>query len=290
MPRPSRTDPHAHSVPMAHASATSRAVPLVSARQYAGMGLDGCRAGWVVATVCTSLHAGPTLDLQIRSQASLAQTLCCASASNPVLIDMPIGLPTNTPRAVDTLLRRALGTRRASVFDVPARTTLAATSHAEACDMQAGEIGRRLSIQSWHLVPRIRQLDSLLRQRVPGADHVHESHPEWLFRLLARDAEVAPKKSATGRTQRLSLLAQAATSAGLDAVQVLEAIAALQHGTRRADVQPDDLADAVVLALAACELARNGSVTLPPLPPRDACGLPMAVVAPRSWLRISPGL
>lgn len=258
--------------------------------QRAGTGLDGCRAGWVVATVFTSAHAGPTLSLQILPDASLAELLCLASAANPVLIDMPIGLPTTHPREVDSRLRCALGSRRASVFDVPARATLAAVSHAEACDLQAGEIGRRLSIQSWHLVPRIRHLDTLMRQHAPWADHVHESHPEWLFRLLAHHDEVAPKKSAAGQAQRLALLAQAATAAGLAPVALQAEIDQVASTTRRAHVQPDDLCDATVLALAAFAVSRGGATTLPAVVPRDACGLPMAVIAPRAWLPGSPGL
>jgi predicted RNase H-like nuclease len=77
------------------------------------------------------------------------------------------------------------------------------------------------------------------------------------------------KRSAAGRQERLAVLAKrdAAFSTWLDA-----ALSTLPRPLAAAD----DLLDAAVLALAARE-GRDGLDRLPPDPPRDACGLPMAI-------------
>src|SRR3954454_4971766 len=82
-------------------------------------GGDGCRRGWVVAAA-ESVAVVP----------SFAAVM--ARGSDVVGVDMPIGLPDRWFRAADREARHFLGPRRWSVFPVPPRELLDATSWDEA--------------------------------------------------------------------------------------------------------------------------------------------------------------
>ena len=113
-------------------------------------------------------------------------------------IDIPLGLPSGGERRrCDVLARERLGSARSSVFFAPPAAVLAAASHAEASALSraAGSVG--VSIQTWNIVPKI-------REAAPFASALLEVHPEVSFRALG--SVTAPKKSAAGRAERLALL------------------------------------------------------------------------------------
>lgn len=57
-----------------------------------------------------------------------------------------------------------LGAPRASnVFNPPARGALSATTWAEAAALNENACGRRISMQTWGIVPKIREVDVFLR-------------------------------------------------------------------------------------------------------------------------------
>src|SRR5690606_31915637 len=101
-------------------------------------------------------------------------------------IDIPIGLTDDGPRPPDVAARALLGPRASSVFPAPVRATLNANSYEDACDLSFAARGKRLSKQSFAILPKIREVDELLRTRsatefpVP----VHEVHPEVSFCYL----------------------------------------------------------------------------------------------------------
>jgi predicted RNase H-like nuclease len=77
---------------------------------------------------------------------------------------MPIGLPERGPRACDLEARRLLGPGRASsVFPAPIRPVLVATSYDDACQIRLQVEGKKLSRQAWVIVPKIREVDDMLR-------------------------------------------------------------------------------------------------------------------------------
>src|SRR5207248_11510271 len=97
----------------ARAAAEADHQPVGSAAIAGGLaGVDGCRAGWVVAADSGAFVA-----------ASFAEIL--AERFDLVLIDIPIGLP-DGPRACDLGARVLLGPRRSSVFPAPSRRLLRA--------------------------------------------------------------------------------------------------------------------------------------------------------------------
>ena len=204
-------------------------------------GIDGCRAGWLVVRarpdplVVTSVTVEPDLtdvldDLRQQRLAALA-------------IDMPIGLGNDGPRACDVEARAALGPRRSSVFPAPVRAVLGARDHEDALRRSRAASGVGLSLQSWHLMPRIAELDDALASiaRRRGDARVHETHPELAFAVLDGAPMGHPKRTAAGRRERLGVLRGRVPPRWLRP-------AAVPRGAA-----PDDVLDAVVLAVRAAQ-------------------------------------
>ena len=167
-----------------HQIAPSERHPLAAA------GADGCRAGWVVAT-----REGVVVVPSLRPAEFAA-----------IGVDMPIGLSDKGPRACDTDARGFLGTRRSTVFPTPPRACLGALDHADAVARSRATIGVGISIQAFHLLPKIREVDALVDLAAP--DRIVEVHPECAFAFMSGGAPLPPKRTAAGVTLRRALLAE----------------------------------------------------------------------------------
>lgn len=188
-------------------------------------------------------------------------------------VDMPIGFAAGAAtRACDDLARRALGPRRASVFAPPVRAVLDASDHGEANARSKALTGRGLSIQAFHLMPRIREVDRWLRGDAAPVNRVFECHPELAFARFAGAPMTHPKRTLSGRRERLDLLESRAPGTS-------EVVDALLASTRRSDVAADDAIDACVLALVAA-LPPAQRENVPSEVPTDGVGLPMRIVVP----------
>jgi predicted RNase H-like nuclease len=176
-------------------------------------------------------------------------------------VDMPIGLPDTPLRAADREARRFLAHRRSTVFDVPTRAVLAATSHTEANATSRRLYGRGISVQAFHLFPRIREVDAL--DAAALARQLVEIHPECAFARMA-GAPLPPKRSAAGRDARLALV---------------EAFVGLQvRDSRLPGARSDDVLDACAVLWSARRFAAGTAVTFGD-GSYDARGLPMRIVS-----------
>lgn len=239
-------------------------------------GADGCRAGWVAVGLGPDGAPG-----EVRLASRLEAVLEAWPELELVCVDIPIGLPPcgTEARTCDRLARKELarlGPRRgSSVFPAPSRAALAEASHQAASEANRRCLGRGLSLQSWHIGPKVAEVDALLRARPALRECVVETHPELAFMALAGGAGPgAPKKSGEGRAQRRAILRGAFP--GSDAL-LDDALARY----RRSEVARDDLLDALVCALTARH-PRARLRTLPDPPARDDEGLPMQIVVPRT--------
>src|SRR4051812_45758928 len=109
------------------------------------IGIDGCKAGWVVATSNEHLQR---LDFTIVPD--LHDVFDQARQGEAyVIIDIPIGLSDGQPRACDIEARKILSRRhKSSVFPAPARGCLAACNrdeYAHACELSLDACGKSLS-------------------------------------------------------------------------------------------------------------------------------------------------
>ena len=138
-------------------------------------GLDGCRAGWVLATV-RAMPSGrtrrtPPVDIRVIDG---LETVADDLASRRLVaagIDIPIGLPPGGPRACDVAARRMLGPRRSTIFPAPARAVLEAEGYEQACALSRAASGKAISKQTFNILPKIREVDrsARTRHRPPGA-------------------------------------------------------------------------------------------------------------------------
>lgn len=229
-------------------------------------GVDGCKAGWVV--VLAQAQARDARSHQVLVCASFAEVLALTPSPTVLAVDMPIGLltvPQPGGRVCDRLARQVLGRRASSVFTPPIRRLLNATNYAQVRH-------RGLTIQAFHILPKIRQVDRVLTPALQ--QRVYEAHPELAFYALAGQPMRERKKVVAGREERLQALEQASTSLMANIRQAVTQ--ALQHYPR-SQVAPDDLLDAYVLVHTAWRILHRQAICLPSPPPCDARGLRMEI-------------
>ena len=219
--------------------------------EVAVLGLDGCRGGWLGALVSGG-------DVEWLRLGDVTAALAVGAAV--VGVDMPIGLPATGRRECDLLAKKALGAAHPRVFLTPPRGVLAAPDHAVANELHRGLAGGAgMSVQTWHIVHRIAEVDE-----VADDERLVEVHPELSFAALAGRV-LAPKRTAEGRAERL---------AALDTW--------LPGAVGRSDLPSGPLAiDALDALAAAWSAARHLAGTarvLPADPPRDERGRPMRIV------------
>ncbi len=234
-------------------------------------GVDGCPGGWIAAFAPLDFSA-----VQIDIVANFAAVL--ARSPTIVAVDMPIGLPARVGpggRAAENAVRPLLGARQSSVFSVPSRAAVDQTDYREACRIAAetSDPPRKVSKQLFHLMPKIREVDAILRNNASAAARVYEVHPEVAFwRMNGGKALSEPKKLRgrghdAGLAQRRALLIDAGVPS------------AIVNGIAPRGAGADDLLDALACLVIARRIHAGTATPFPDPPPRDAFGLPMAIWA-----------
>ena len=238
---------------------------------FTATGVDGCPGGWFFVSL--ESHGPPRWDWDIVQE--LGKLVRCAGESDRIFVDIPIGLPDGPEgRACDRAARKVLGKRRASsVFPAPARAVLDASDFEDAKRRSREATGgKAVSVQTFAIVPRIREVDALLRCDAKARRLVREIHPEVSFWALngCKPMKHSKKKKA-GFCERLDVLERICPDAGCEIDAILKRF-------KRKEVARDDAVDAMVAAVTAAHDAA-ALRTLPPCPPRDSAGrLPIEMV------------
>jgi predicted RNase H-like nuclease len=274
--------------------------------------VDGCRAGWVVATSDLVVRDGgtPALSAPRFSIERSFRTLLDGLQGQGALIgiDIPIGLPSGAPydggrRRADAEARMFLGPRRvASVFSAPCRPTLAARGYREACDLevQARGGGKGISQQAYNIIPKIRDVDDIISPAHQGPldasvrAWVREVHPEVTFAVLAGDGhpgrglihskrgcKTCRGQDCPGERERLALLRPYVPDFGPRSVHAqLVRDYPRAAGSTGTIVARDDIVDAVACLVTALRIVSGCTMTFPSAGPEvDARGLRMEIVA-----------
>lgn len=232
------------------------------------VGVDGCPGGWVA--VAQPTEAASTSEVRALVATRLHDLLTEFEGVDLVGIDMPIGLSDREARDCDRSARSRLGPRGASVFPAPLRPALLAASHSEASVMSRQAGGQGVSAQAFNLFPKVRELDNLLRSRPEWRGRVIEVHPELSFLVLNGDVPLpASKHRIDGIYRRRALITE------VFGMTAIESAVAQLAGTR---VKEDDMLDAFAALWSARRWIGGLGESLPPHPPKDACGLPMRIV------------
>ena len=227
-------------------------------------GADGCKGGWIrvtrdLPTGSVSWNVCPT-----------ARDLVYSDPTPKIIaVDIPIGLRESGPRLCDLEARRLLGRGRASsIFPAPIRPLLTAATREEACRIRLAIEGKRVTHQTWGIVPKVREMDRLLRQDPSLQARIREVHPEVSFLFMAgRQPLPSNKKTAKGREERCRLLE---TYFG-------ESVRIALAGRVKSAAAEDDVLDAFAALWTAERIARGIAETLLPLPPTDRFGLRMEI-------------
>jgi predicted RNase H-like nuclease len=236
-------------------------------------GVDGCRAGWIVAFV------GPGHDdVRVRVVATFADVFAAPEQPQIVAVDIPIGLPAHIGpqgRGPERAVRPLLGNRQSSVFAVPSRSAVYAPDFGAACRLalETSEPPKKVSKQLFMIAPKIREVDVTLRNRPDLVERVFEVHPEVAFWRLNGDRSLPEPKKVRGRPHGPGLALRRDLLAG--------------HGfspnvTERdapAGAAADDLLDALACAAIARRIVAGTARPFPDPPLCDEFGLPVAIWA-----------
>lgn len=229
------------------------------------VGIDGCRAGWLFIGI------DDDGSVVFGTAGTLTALWKQCSRASVVLIDIPIGLSEKDGRPCDGEARRLLGKRAASIFSPPCRKALAAETYSEACRINQAATGKKLTLQTWHILPKIRETDRFLSGNPKARKIFAESHPEICFQALSGGQPMThSKKTEKGIAERLDALKAHFDPAGT-------VFKAVRQRYLKKEVADDDIADALALAVTASrpEVMR---FSLPRQPEKDSRGLPMRIV------------
>jgi predicted RNase H-like nuclease len=218
-------------------------------------GADGCRTGWVICRRDTD----GTLDIRV------VKALADACEGLSILaVDMPIGF-VDTPRpgrACEREARKLLPGKASSVFPTPCRPALDCLTHAEA-NALSKTMGVGLNQQTFHLFPKMREVDALLRKRRDLRTVVYEAHPELAFARMNGGTPVLTKKrQPDGYETRRRLLAKHGFKTKIERLP----------GAAR-----DDILDAMACCRTATLIAKGDATRLGPAKEKDRHGLPMNI-------------
>lgn len=227
------------------------------------IGLDGCKAGWVGVS-----RKGGAGHLKVQIFRHFDVEVC---AFDIVGIDIPIGLPDAGSRQCDIAARQMIKPRGCCVFPAPLRPLLVAESYEDASKISKRINGKKISKQSFAIIPKIAEVDRLLQERPEFRNRVHEIHPEVSFCCMNNGKPLMNKKrSSSGRADRVALV-DGNYGHGIykDLANTLEE----QRGW-----EPDDLLDACAALWSAERIARGGGQLLPNNQVKvDSTGLQMII-------------
>ncbi len=129
-----------------------------------------------------------------------------------ILADMPIGLLSSGQifsgnRPCDATARKFLGKKHSSIFNPPCIEALQEKSYQQASATNFGILGKKLSKQSWNIVPKIREINAFLHLNPLWKNKLLEAHPELSFQKLNGNTPLQfSKKSSEGITERINIL------------------------------------------------------------------------------------
>jgi predicted RNase H-like nuclease len=232
-------------------------------------GVDGCKGGWL----CVAIDATATMSAFVaRDVQDLVERL---PSDCRIGIDIPIGLPTTNSRQAELAARKVLGPRASSVFPVPLRVALDGATREAASDLQAAVHARgcRLSVQTWAILPKIREMDDFLGTHRDLTNRIFEVHPEVSFcHWNGLQPLSESKKRSAGKRQRSALI---------DSIWPGERtrIEAELRAEFCGSWAMDDLYDAFAALWSANRIVRGEAAAYPATETVDAEGLPLRILA-----------
>ena len=237
------------------------------------VGIDGCRNGWIAAILDNG-------NLRIERYETVLDIMREFPTADAYLIDMAIGLPEcieESEKRPDKAAREELGKHGSTVFPIPCRQAIMVDPNDPQAVVKMRELNlsvleKSLSAQSINIIPKIRELDVFLDDHREYKNVLCESHPELCFTRLNGKALMMKKKTAEGLEERRSILEKYIEKGTMDGIQVR---------AKELRCMPDDIMDAVCLAVSAALKAHGMCETISEEPETDARGLMMQMIVPK---------
>lgn len=231
------------------------------------IGVDGCRKGWIAAV----LNHG---DLILKKYDCINDLVRDYPKFDCFLIDMPIGLQDNeTQTRPDRDAKAELGLKAYAVFPVPCREAVYEEDEVAQKSANIRTLKKSLAKQSTALIPKIKEVDVFLTSHPEYKNIILESHPELAFSRMKGAILVSKKKEITGFIEREALLAEY-----MDKSQLV----GMWEKARQIGCAPDDILDAICMAVTAAMNAHGMCETIPAKPVEDSKGLKMQMIVPKS--------
>lgn len=154
------------------------------------IGIDGCKGSWLLVSLAHD-------SFEIRLSDHIEEICEHHQTADAMLIDMPVGLP-ESPLDIrpEPFLRKMLKKRASTVFNVPSRQAIQERDYLTASSVNYEVLGKKLSRQSFGILPKIREIDDFLETKPVWKNRLMESHPEYCFALL-NDGRPLPWKKNT---------------------------------------------------------------------------------------------
>jgi len=118
-------------------------------------GVDGYKKGWIAA-----MDDGQSITVR---PFPLFIDIARYPGLELILVDIPIGLVDKGIRKPDQEARNLLKARACCVFNAPLRLILDCTRHQEALNVLRNRGFKGITAQSWGIVKKVREVDSVLR-------------------------------------------------------------------------------------------------------------------------------
>lgn len=233
---------------------------------FLSVGIDGCKGKWLCVAISRT-------GCEVNLFDHIREVCEHYEPADSILIDMPIGLPENAnDMRPDAALRKALKGKASSVFNVPCRQAIYQAEYEKASATNHEIMGKKLSKQSFAILPKIKEVDLFLQTNPAWKNHLLESHPEYCFSLLNSGLPVIEnKQTAEGMTKRLSLLQQHYPNS----CELLNRFK-MRYPTLAS--KNDDLLDALVLAVVGKIGLKKGFYTIPDIPLTDEKAIKMQII------------
>ena len=235
------------------------------------IGADGCRGGWIA---CILEHG----EMRIERYDSVEALIQAYPEFDAFLIDMAVGLRTSADQLrPDDLARKELGPRSSSIFPIPCRQAVYAGSEEEKKQANIKALGKSLPKQTINIIPKIRELDEFLTNHSEYKNRILESHPEIDFARLNGAVVLSRKKEFLGFSERAEILKKYLPG---------ESFSGMWDRAKELRCNPDDLLDAVCLAVTARLASQGMCETIPAEPEQDDTGLYMKLTIPKKNIGI----
>ncbi len=215
------------------------------------IGIDGCKSGWFATWKEPSGFLKSAVFTKLNQLVESFED----NSSLTIGIDMPVVLDDSIPREADRMARTLLGKKASSIFTAPTSQMLYQPTYELACQFSKKNFGKSISIQSWHLFPKIKDVQTVIHHEQLD---MYEIHPELSFRAMNNNEVVMEsKKTSNGFLMRRRLIEKHFLTFDFETIRT-------EH--LKKNVADDDILDALAVLWSTQRVTDKQATFLPDLP------------------------